>query len=552
MVISWDKSQGIGDVTQAADTIGELSPAEPPPAGVAGAKDVAGQDASALPADRPLGRRAAAALVDLGLLAGLFVILSLIAGRTSPAFGPFTIFLRLLSITVNGQPVISVSLYGAWAVLYLTLLPAYYFALEAAAGQTVGKALLGLRVLRLDGRRPSGGQIAGRTLLRLIDWLPVLYLAGFITLLATGRRRRQRIGDLAAGTIVTREQPARHRGLAVASVVLVAVAVAGLSAYRMASPESSNSYRGHGISFSYPAGWQEESWTSSRQLGASPQWRVVISPGTQGDDGIVLEEYRLSHPVGAANFAALAAQLQRLLQNAASQDGGAVQAGPQPITIAGLPGLRFRATGIPQGGIPVVSTLTFAFHGTTEYEIDCQTTRPAAAAVAAACSQVIRTFKPTRPPGAASPIAPPAHGTAPVPLTRTQRWLTGLTSLQEHLSTAMPAAEVPVTPGSLRAAATALRRCSLELARLGPPTRSLQPAYQLARQACHTFQPGARCFATAARVLAASGGNAAKLPALFACIQASTNRGTDLIASAVASGSSIQPREHTSAPPSLT
>jgi uncharacterized RDD family membrane protein YckC len=257
------------------------------------------------------------------VLSGLFVILSLIVGQTSAAVGPFRIFLHLFRITVNGQPVISVSLYGAWAVLYLVLLPVYYFAGEAAAGQTIGKALLGLRVLRKDGRRPSGGQIAGRTLFRLIDGLPVLYLAGFITVLATGRRRRQRLGDLAAGTIVAREQPARHRGLAAASVILVILAVAGLSAYRAASPGSAQAYRAHGVSFSYPAGWQQETSTGGVQRGGPPLWRVVVSPGVPGD-GIAVEEYRLSHPVGAANLAAAAAQLQRLLQNAARQDGGAI------------------------------------------------------------------------------------------------------------------------------------------------------------------------------------------------------------------------------------
>jgi hypothetical protein len=147
-------------------------------------------------------------------------------------------------------------------------------------------------------------------------------------------------------------------------------------------------------------------------------------------------------------------------------------------------------------------------------------------------------------PGASTPTAsspaPPANSTAPVPLTRTERWLNGLTSLQEHMSNAMPAAGVPVTPGSLRVAARALRRCSPELTGLGPPTRPLRPVYRLARQACASFEPGARCFATAARILSASGGDAAKLPTLFACIEASTNSGTDLIASAVASGSSIQ------------
>jgi uncharacterized RDD family membrane protein YckC len=40
-----------------------------------------------------------------------------------------------------------------------------------------------------------------RNLVRFIDWLPALYLIGFISAFATGPRR-QRLGDLAAKTHV--------------------------------------------------------------------------------------------------------------------------------------------------------------------------------------------------------------------------------------------------------------------------------------------------------------------------------------------------------------
>jgi uncharacterized RDD family membrane protein YckC len=73
----------------------------------------------------------------------------------------------------------------------------YFFALESGGGQTVGKRLMKLRVVRADGRPAGMGEIAVRTILRVID----NYLVGLIVMLATGDRR-QRIGDLAAGTIV--------------------------------------------------------------------------------------------------------------------------------------------------------------------------------------------------------------------------------------------------------------------------------------------------------------------------------------------------------------
>jgi uncharacterized RDD family membrane protein YckC len=86
---------------------------------------------------------------------------------------------------------------GALAAVVLGWALYYFFALESGEGQTLGKRLMKIRVVRADGRPASMGEIAVRTILRVID----NYLVGLIVMLATGERR-QRIGDLAAGTIV--------------------------------------------------------------------------------------------------------------------------------------------------------------------------------------------------------------------------------------------------------------------------------------------------------------------------------------------------------------
>jgi uncharacterized RDD family membrane protein YckC len=69
-------------------------------------------------------------------------------------------------------------------------------------GQTVGKRLMGLRVVDAQGLRLEPSQVIVRNLLRLLDALPALYLVGGIACVFS--RRRQRLGDLAAGTVVVR------------------------------------------------------------------------------------------------------------------------------------------------------------------------------------------------------------------------------------------------------------------------------------------------------------------------------------------------------------
>jgi uncharacterized RDD family membrane protein YckC len=71
-------------------------------------------------------------------------------------------------------------------------------------GQTLGKRLLGLRVMDVRGLRLQPYQIIIRNLLRAVDSLPAAYLVGGLTSLFN--RYAQRLGDLAANTIVIRER----------------------------------------------------------------------------------------------------------------------------------------------------------------------------------------------------------------------------------------------------------------------------------------------------------------------------------------------------------
>jgi uncharacterized RDD family membrane protein YckC len=438
MVISCDKSENNPDLasSRAAETVqGPAPPAEtlPPGTPASAGRDLAGPGGTATLADRPFGRRVAAAILDLAVLAALYVIISLIVGPTSPAIGLAKVHLAGFTITV-GSHVLSIGLHGAWAVLYaIVLLPGYYFALETLAGQTAGKALLGLRVLRTDGERATAGSIALRTLLRLFDWLPALYLAGFIVMLGTGRRRRQRLGDLAGETVVVRAARAsRSLALTATCLAVVILAAAGLSAYRLASPAGSQTFRRHGISFRYPTGWGQGRSTSADHS-SNLLWNLAVGPGG-GQDLVIISSYRLTKEVGTGNLGTAAGEVRHLIQGSLRRHGGDILSGPQQITVGGMPGFRIQVGTYLPDGTPIQSILSFAFNGTTEYLINCQTTRARTAAIAAGCRQVVRTFRTTASAAAPDATAPAARSTLPPPpLSAAQRRI-GLRLLQEQMN----------------------------------------------------------------------------------------------------------------------
>jgi uncharacterized RDD family membrane protein YckC len=69
-------------------------------------------------------------------------------------------------------------------------------------GQTIGKKLLRLRVVDVEGMRLQFNQIVVRNLLRFVDSLPAFYFVGGLTCWLNSRC--QRLGDLAANTVVIR------------------------------------------------------------------------------------------------------------------------------------------------------------------------------------------------------------------------------------------------------------------------------------------------------------------------------------------------------------
>jgi uncharacterized RDD family membrane protein YckC len=126
-----------------------------------------------------------AALIDFAPVAVIFLLVAATIGTWETGDGGTRIEVR------NGA-----------ALVFILLVVGYHFLFEATFGATIGKLLVGLRVVEVTGRPATTSQMFGRNLMRIVDFLPVFYLVGFVA--AVANERNARLGDLVAKTAVVR------------------------------------------------------------------------------------------------------------------------------------------------------------------------------------------------------------------------------------------------------------------------------------------------------------------------------------------------------------
>src|SRR5215218_1604340 len=133
------------------------------------------------------GRRIWATIVDGLILGAAFTVMVMLFGNiTNVGFANW-----------NG------SMPALPSLLYAVIVVLYYILLEGYLGQTFGKMVLGIKVVREDnGEVPGLGGATIRTLFRIVDGL-FSYLVAFIAVLISGKN--QRLGDMAAHTLVVRK-----------------------------------------------------------------------------------------------------------------------------------------------------------------------------------------------------------------------------------------------------------------------------------------------------------------------------------------------------------
>lgn len=139
-----------------------------------------------------LGSRAMAWLVDVALLGAAGLVL-------------YFAFTFLVPDPVEAVLAVSSTARAVAVVVLFAVLWVYWTAMEVAwQGQTFGKRLVRIRVVKADGSPVTLFESAVRNLLRVVDFLPLCYPVGVASMLID--RRHRRLGDLLAGTVLVRDE----------------------------------------------------------------------------------------------------------------------------------------------------------------------------------------------------------------------------------------------------------------------------------------------------------------------------------------------------------
>ena len=233
-----------------------------------------------------IGSRFVAGLLDTLLIVAVLLVLALVAlafGISVFAFGARTAYQA-----------------DAWvlALLILLLFLVYwgYFVLFETwmSGQAPGKKYMRIRVVQQEGGAISFPAVAIRNLLRAVDILGLYAVAGLVMFLT---RKAQRLGDLAAGTVVISEEVPDYAAKPDTKATVLDE-ISGTAAALEATQLKPQEYR---LLHNY--------WLRRDQL--SLEARVQLLPKLLGP---ILE--RAGTPLEANTFAALERRVEELMRQA--------------------------------------------------------------------------------------------------------------------------------------------------------------------------------------------------------------------------------------------
>lgn len=131
--------------------------------------------------------------------AGSRMVAALVDGiRWAMTYAALVVVIQFLPLPFASEVLGGLLIAGALVLLVVSEATAHVL----GGGQTLGKRIMGLRVVSADGSPASSGQLWMRSLFLPLEWIPLPLPFGLVMICAT--RRRQRLGDLAADTVCIR------------------------------------------------------------------------------------------------------------------------------------------------------------------------------------------------------------------------------------------------------------------------------------------------------------------------------------------------------------
>ena len=118
----------------------------------------------------------------------------------------YAVFIPFLLAAIFIFPLVTPMASGIYSIIIGALFVFYDLICEVFFnGQSIGKLIMKIRVISLDGARPKFSQYLLRWLFRLVDFAITGGLAALIT--SALSENGQRIGDMVAGTVMVRTEP---------------------------------------------------------------------------------------------------------------------------------------------------------------------------------------------------------------------------------------------------------------------------------------------------------------------------------------------------------
>jgi uncharacterized RDD family membrane protein YckC len=139
-----------------------------------------------------IGSRFIALMIDTLIWGAGLAILALVLWAFQPALQAFSNLSYQWTVALFTLALFLLN----WG--YFTLFEAFWH------GRTPGKRIARIRVIQRSGRAIGIFESMARNFIRYVDQIPFFYAVGVVAIFAT--RQHQRLGDLAAGTLVVREQ----------------------------------------------------------------------------------------------------------------------------------------------------------------------------------------------------------------------------------------------------------------------------------------------------------------------------------------------------------